>query len=131
MNQVHKNDFDNMKVQIVDVFNKHTMDLGRDVLRLNNEWNGSNETAHLSALISSFATFVKRLGLPLKQIGKCDLDKIPMFLNKKLKLKKNSSCSVRGHNFVDCYFSSVKAICSRCNQPFWGIGHQGLICQSK
>lgn len=130
LNQIHKNDFDSMKASIVDGLQTYMNELSKDLVKLNNEWNGSIDTAHLSALISSFASFAKRLGLPIKQIGKYDLDKIPMFVNKKLKLKKNSSSSMRGHNFSDCSFLTLKSSCCKCNLPFWGIGYQGLMCQS-
>jgi hypothetical protein len=63
-------------------------------------------------------------------IGKFDLDKIPTYLNKKIKTKKTPNSSTRNHNFVDNLYYNSKSTCSKCNQAFWGIGFQGLVCQS-
>ena len=119
-----------MKSSIADALHLYINELSKDIQRISVDWNGSNE-AQLSALISSFATFVKRFNLPIKQIGKIDMEKIPTFLNKKAKLKKNSSSSTRGHSFIDCSFLNPKLVCAKCGYLFWGIGYQGIICQSK
>ncbi|CAF0826197.1 unnamed protein product [Brachionus calyciflorus] len=126
---INKNDFESMKPIINEGLMSFIATLGNEINKINNEWNGSHDSAHISAMISSFVTFAKKLGLPIKQIGKFDIDKIPTFVSKKIKLKKNSSYSIRGHSLIDCSFLTVRSVCCRCNQPFWGIGHQGLICQ--
>jgi hypothetical protein len=119
-----------MKAAICEELHLYVNELARDVQRVSGDWNGPTD-AHISALISSFVTFVKRLNLPIKHIGKVDLDKIPTFVNKKPKLKKSSSSSTRSHSFIDCSFLNPKLVCFKCNCPFWGIGYQGIICQSK
>lgn len=120
-----------MRNNIVDALNLYVNELGKEVNRISNDWNDTKLTeSQQSALISSFVTFVKQHNLPIKHIGKFDIDKIPMFFNKKPKLKKSSCSSSRGHNFTDHCFLTVKAVCSKCQHPFWGIGYQGLICQS-
>ena len=128
MTQMNKNDFDSMKASIADALHLYINEMGREIGRVCVDWNGSNDP-HLSALISSFVTFTKRFGLPIKQIGKIDVEKIPTFVNKKAKLKKNSSSSTRGHSFIDCSFLNPKLVCAKCNYSFWGIGYQGIICQ--
>jgi hypothetical protein len=130
LTQMNKNDFDSMKVSIAEALHLYIGELGKDIHRVTGDWNGPSD-AHISALVSSFATFVKRFNLPVKQIGKVDLDKIPTFVNKKPKLKKSSSNSTRGHSFIDCSFLNPKLVCAKCGYSFWGIGFQGIICQSK
>ena len=99
---------------------------------MTNDWNDPrNQEAHLSAMISSFCTYVRRYNLPLKNIGKVDIDKIPAFVCKKHKVKKISNNTPRGHNFSEYICTNPKIICNKCKQQFWGIGNQGLICQSK
>ena len=127
---IDKNDFDSNRSCMVAILDKYPEELGKNLVKINNEWNGPKDTALISALASSLATFIKRFGLPVKQIGKYEIDKIPIFFNKKLKLKKNSTYSVRGHSLIDSVFFLKKSLCCRCNQPFWGIGYQGLTCQS-
>lgn len=130
LTQVHKSDFETVKNTILEGFNTYISEIAKDIVKINGDWNGVGELGQQSALISSFVTFVKRLNLPLKLIGKLELEKIPVFISKKSKTKKPSNHTVRGHNFTDYSFLSVRAVCSKCNQPFWGIGYQGLICQS-
>ncbi|RNA21970.1 Rho guanine nucleotide exchange factor 12, partial [Brachionus plicatilis] len=126
---IDKNDFDSAKSYIVANLANFVEELGKNLVKINNEWNGPRDTAHISALTSSLATFIKRFNLPVKQIGKYDIDKIPIFFNKKLKAKKNSTYSVRGHSLIDSVFFLKRSVCFRCSQPFWGIGYQGLACQ--
>ncbi len=66
----------------------------------------------------------------MKNYLKIDFEKIPIFNNKKIKMKKNPSENFRGHVFMEMQMP-VKSYCTKCNLPFWGIGFQGLICQSK
>jgi hypothetical protein len=130
-----KNDLDLMRTVLAESFQPYVADISRDICRVFNDWNEVPRypEANLSALISAFSTFVKKFSLPIKHIGKIELDKIPMFVNKKSKMKKYSSSnqSSRGHSFVENQFLSSKAVCCKCNQAFWGVGTQGLICQSK
>lgn len=128
---------DSMRHAIVESLQAYVGELARDIqTRMGGgaEWNGAmGESACTSALASAFVTYARRLQLPLKQIGKLDVDKIPTFVSKKAKgaaKKVATQSSVRGHGFVDCAFLSVRAVCVRCGQPFWGIGYQGMICQS-
>ncbi len=58
-----------------------------------------------------------------------ELDKFPTFVNKKFKNKKQQGNANKNHNFFDHSFP-VKTLCYKCNFPFWGIGCQGLQCQS-
>ena len=109
-------------------------EISQEISRISQDWNDPRSVeAQKSALISSFVTFVKRFNLPIKSIGKFELDKIPTYLSKKIKTKKipPSSYSTRNHNFVDNLYLTSKLTCSKCNQAFWGIGFQGLICQSR
>jgi hypothetical protein len=128
---IHKNDFEQMKASILEGFYLHVNDMGKELTKMNGEWNATGELGQQSALISSFVTFVRKLNLPLKSLGKLEIEKIPVFVNKKSKTKKPANHSVRGHNFTEYSFLTVKPVCSKCNMPFWGIGYQGLICQSK
>ena len=128
--QINKNDFDSVRPAIADSLHSYVNDLGKEIQRVSVDWNSSAD-ATLSALICSFVTFIKRFNLPIKQIGKLELEKIPTFVNKKPpKLKKYSSSSQRGHSFIDCSFLNPKLVCAKCNYSFWGIGYQGIICQS-
>jgi hypothetical protein len=120
-----------LKAFIADLFDPYLNDIKQDISRVSIDWNDirSNE-ALASALICSFSTYIKRFNLPIKQIGKFEIEKIPSFVNKKSKIKKNTSITIRGHTFVDCTVSSSHIVCGKCNLSFWGIGYQGLICQS-
>jgi hypothetical protein len=123
---------DQMKTAITDGFQSYITEITADISRISQDWNDPRSIeAQKSALISSFVTFVKRFNLPVKSIGKFDLDKIPTYLSKKIKTKKlpNSAHSARNHHFVDNLTLSSKLTCSKCAQAFWGIGFQGLICQ--
>lgn len=131
---------DHMKAAVLEWFQSYIGELAKDIhTKIGSEWNGTGEQAQLSALTSSFVTFVRRLNLPLKQVGKLDIDKIPVFVSvKKMKSGKSklssssaSQISLKSHSFVDCAFLSVRTVCVKCGQPFWGIGYQGMICQSK
>ena len=109
-------------------------EISQDIQRISQDWNDPRSIeAQKSALISSFVTFTKRYNLPIKTIGKFELDKIPTYLSKKIKTKKMTSTnhSARNHNFADYLFLSSRTTCLKCNQAFWGIGSQGLICQSE
>lgn len=126
-----KNEPDNYRASIADSFHRYLNDIQNDIARISVDWNDIRTVeSQASALISSFVTFIKKFNLPIKYIGKYELDKVPTFINKKFKLKKSPVTSVRGHNFADS-FVSVKSTCLKCGLPFWGIGYQGLICQSK
>lgn len=131
----NKSDQESIKQGILDSFQQYLTEIGKEIqTRIGSEWNGPVETAQQSALISSFITFARRLNLPLKQIGKVDIDKIPSFVSKKVKGSKKAvagQSSVKGHCFIDCAFLSVRSVCVKCSLPFWGIGYQGMICQSK
>jgi len=106
-------------------------EISQDISRISQDWNDPRSIeSQKSALISSFVTFVKRFNIPIKMIGKFELDKIPTYLNKKIKTKKTPNSSTRNHNFVDNLYYNSKSTCSKCNQSFWGIGFQGLVCQS-
>jgi hypothetical protein len=130
LSQQYKTDSDVMRNSIVDSFHPYLNDLGKDISRINSDWNDPRtQEALISALTSSFATLIKRYNLPIKHIGKYDVEKIPMFMQKKSKLKKSSSNSSRGHNFLDNFFISSKSLCHKCSLPFWGIGYQGVSCQ--
>lgn len=119
-----------MRNSIIESFHPYLNDLGKEISRINSDWNDvRTPEALISALISSFATLIKRYNLPIKHIGKYDVEKIPMFMQKKSKIKKNSSNSSRGHTFLDNFFISSKSLCSKCSLPFWGIGYQGVMCQ--
>ncbi len=129
--QINKNDFDSMRSALADSLQMYVSELAKEIAHVCVDWNSSTD-AILSAYICSFVTFLKRYNLPIKQIGKVELEKIPTFINKKPpKLKKTSSSSQRGHNFIDCSFLNPKLVCAKCNCSFWGIGYQGIICQSK
>lgn len=130
----NKNDMDSMKQAVLELFQFYIADLSKEIQnKIGSEWNATGESALQSALVSAFVTFTRRLNLPLKQLGKLDVDKIPIFVSKKVKsIKKSANQSnIKGHCFVDCSFLSVKSTCLKCGQPFWGIGYQGMICQSK
>lgn len=75
-------------------------------------------------------TFLKRYVTGMKSISKYDLDKFPSFNNKKVKVKKLPEKMTKGHSFFEQIFA-LKTVCFKCNLPFWGIGTQGLQCQSK
>lgn len=132
-----KNDTpDQMKAAVLDWFQVYIGELAKDIqTKIGSEWNGGVESAQASALTSCFITFVRRLNLPLKQVGKVDIDKIPVFVMSKKAAKSGkkpstSQITVKGHCFVDCAFLSVRSVCVKCSMPFWGIGYQGMICQS-
>ena len=124
-----------MRMYIADGFQVYINELGQDIQRISLDWNIESRSidSQKSALISSFVTFVKRFNLPIKYIGKMELDKIPTYLSKKIKTKKmpGTSHSMRNHTFVDNLYLSSRVTCQKCNQAFWGIGFQGLICQSE
>lgn len=120
-----------MRAALAEGFQVYVNELSHDLAKKDVEWNDPRNTdAQRTALLCLFATFCKRYNIPVKAIGRTDIDKIPTYLNKKLKSKKPLSCSSRNHYFVENIFSSSKLTCVRCNQPFWGIGYQGYICQS-
>ena len=127
-----KNESEHFRVYIADSFQRYVNDISNEIGRISSDWNDIRSSeSQLSALISSFVTYVKRFNIPIKHIGKHELDKIPTFLNKKSKNnKKNPVIPARGHNFVES-FISVKSTCLKCGLPFWGINCQGYICQSK
>ena len=76
-------------------------------------------------------TCYKRYAVNPKHITtKIDLDKIPTLLNKKIKTKKPQTVSIRNHQFIETLLP-IKSTCYKCSLPFWGIGYQGLYCQSK
>src|SRR5690606_1695270 len=77
-------DLEGMKACIADALHLYVNELGKDVQRVSVDWNGPHD-AHASALICSFVTLVKRFALPIKQIGKVDVEKVPTFVNKKTK----------------------------------------------
>lgn len=129
LTQMNKSDADTMKCAVADALGFYTNGVARDLQRISQDWNGPNESTQ-SALICSFATFVKRYSLPIRKFGQVEMEKVPTFVNKKPKLKKSSSSSSRGHSFIDCSFFNPKLVCAKCQHPFWGIGYQGVICQS-
>ena len=124
LSQQHKNDSEHMRL----LFHSYLVELGAEANRVL-DWNGGAESQK-AALIICFASFAKRYSLP-KQIGKVDLEKLPTFVNKKLKLKKASPITCRSHVFVELLETSSRATCLVCIKPFWGIGYQGFVCQSK
>jgi hypothetical protein len=133
LSQSCKTDSDQIRIEIANGFQIYISEISQEISRISQDWNDPrNVEAQKSALISSFVTFVKRFNIPIKNIGKFELDKIPTYLNKKLKTKKlpNTSHSLRNHNFMDNLYYTSKATCTKCNQAFWGIGFQGLVCQS-
>jgi len=126
-----KADSDQMRIEIANGFQMYISEISQDISRISQDWNDPRSIeSQKSALISSFVTFVKRFNIPIKMIGKFELDKIPTYLNKKIKTKKTPNSSTRNHNFVDNLYYNSKSTCSKCNQAFWGIGFQGLVCQS-
>jgi len=129
--QQNKADSDQMRASLISLFHDYINEIANDIQRISsNDWNDPrNQEAPLSALISSFCTYAKRYSLPIKQIGKIDIEKIPTFNNKKfMKIKKMPGNTAHGHNFVECSFTNTRTICLKCKQAFWGIGNQGLIC---
>jgi len=119
-------------VSLVGLFPEYINEISNEIHRISsNDWNDPrNQEAVSSALISSFCTYAKRFNLPIKHIGKIDIEKIPTFNNKKfMKIKKVSGNTAHGHNFVECSYMNTRTTCLKCKQAFWGIGNQGLICQ--
>jgi hypothetical protein len=130
--QLTKNELEHSRQAIVELFQRYLNEIAIDLIKLISDWNDPRQQeSQASALICCFVTYTKRYNLPIKQLGKYETEKIPTFMSKKPKNKKNSVISLRGHNFVDYSFLSSKSQCVKCNIPFWGIGNQGLICQSK
>lgn len=128
--QQNKTDSDQIRSSILNLFANYIGEITSEVSRLSADWNDARAHEALSiALISSFCTYVKRYNLPLKHLGKIDIDKVPTFVNKKFKIKKTHNSTARGHNFIEFLFPNCKSLCVKCKQPFWGIGNQGLICQ--
>ncbi len=132
LSQTYKYDSDLIRSTIAESFHMYVIEITKEINKICLDWNDipKHQEAYLSGLICSFATFIKKFNIPIKYIGKFELDKIPMFVNRKSKIKKFSSNN-RGHNFIEYQFVSPKSLCAKCNQPFWGICSQGLFCQSK
>lgn len=124
-------DTEQIKLYLANLFANYLNELNKttDLYRMSNDWNDSRlQESQTSALICSFATYLKRYSIPVKQIAKFDCDKIPVFVNRKNKPKKQV-INQRGHNLVDYLSSSTKTVCAKCKLPFWGIGNQALVCQ--
>jgi hypothetical protein len=132
LSQTQKNEWDLIRNTLAESFHMYISEIAKEINKICLDWNDipKHQEAYLSGLICSFATFIKKFNIPIKYIGKIELEKIPMFVNRKSKIKKLSSNN-RGHSFVEYQFISPKSLCAKCNQPFWGISSQGFLCQSK
>lgn len=129
---LYKNDSDQVRQALANLFINYLQELVRlnDLNRISTDWNDSRlQEAQCSALLSSFATYIKRFNIPIKYLARYELEKIPSFVNRKFKPKKQSATSLRGHSFIEFSSACTRILCSKCKQAFWGIGNQGLICQ--
>ncbi len=129
---LYKNDSDQVRQALANLFINYLQELVRlnDLNRISTDWNDSRlQEAQCSALLSSFATYIKRYNIPIKYLARYELEKIPSFVNRKFKPKKQSATSLRGHSFIEFSSACTRISCSKCKQAFWGIGNQGLICQ--
>lgn len=86
-----------------------------------------------SAMASALTTFLKQVGLTIKQQGNNAnvLDRCSSFTRKENKtlFKIKTSKKNKGHHFVSTHYTSL-TFCNHCNGLLWGIGDQGYQCST-
>ncbi|XP_074634912.1 rho guanine nucleotide exchange factor 12-like isoform X1 [Acropora palmata] len=86
-----------------------------------------------SAMASALTTFLKQVGVTIKQQGNSTnvLDRCSSFTRKENKIlfKIKSSKKSKGHHFVSTHYTSL-TFCNHCNGLLWGIGDQGYQCST-
>ena len=123
--QQNKSEVEQMRA----LLQNHLTEVGTEA-NLLPEWNSGGMEAQRTAMVVAFASFIKRYNIPVKQLGKFELEKISTFVSKKLKLKKTSPIACRSHVFVELLETSSRSTCLICSKPFWGVAYHGLVCQS-
>lgn len=86
-----------------------------------------------SALASALTTFLKQVGLTIKQQGNNAnvLERYLSFTRKENKslFKIKPSKKIKGHHFNSTHYTSP-TFCNHCNGLLWGIGDQGYQCST-
>ncbi|XP_020614019.1 rho guanine nucleotide exchange factor 11-like isoform X3 [Orbicella faveolata] len=86
-----------------------------------------------SAMASALTTFLKQVGITVKQQGTNAniLERYSSFTRKENKplFKIKASKKSKGHHFVSTHYTSM-TFCNHCSGLLWGIGDQGYQCST-
>lgn len=87
-----------------------------------------------TAMASALTTFLKQVGLTLKQQGNNTniLERYSSFTRKEQRpalFKIKASKKIKGHHFLSTHYTSL-TFCNHCNGLLWGIGDQGFQCST-
>ncbi|XP_078379689.1 rho guanine nucleotide exchange factor 11-like isoform X2 [Oculina patagonica] len=93
----------------------------------------TSATDRNSAMASALTTFLKQVGISVKQQGNNTniLERYSSFTRKENKplFKIKASKKVKGHHFVSTHYTSP-TFCNHCSGLLWGIGDQGFLCST-
>lgn len=94
----------------------------------------ATQTDRNTAMASALTTFLKQVGLTLKQQGNNTniLERYSSFTRKEQRpalFKIKASKKIKGHHFVSTHYTSL-TFCNHCNGLLWGIGDQGFQCST-